>query len=414
MAGLRRRTRPSHKVLYLLNLSSDRRLSLSPVRAPLAGVIGEISPLPLSLIEQEARPAYLTEADFNILLELAERCEMLPGLTWYPLPASAAGLFRKVLETGRGRWEDADGPVLAQSDPLLAEVSWKILPNGSQMLRFDLPEDGGSPRWRHLPLIPPWVIDTASGTCRPVSAKGVSDEPVADLLAKGAIDPEEVASISRDLRDWQAGLPPPRAIAVQRKPPSTPRAVVRLRNVEVGRGGRFLPLPAVSVGFDYGGLYLPWDFEGDSRFMPATETCAARVVRVSRDHAFEDACMETLEHLGLQRLAMMTALDHHPDEAGLLVLDHSEEHSKRWAAVQRDLAGLEATGWLIQRDEDLVGELLLPEAWRCRLEPARGDWIRLDLEVQVGGQDQSIFSAVADWSRHSNPMLLQSVLSGHT
>jgi len=148
--------------------------------------------------------------------------------------------------------------------------------------------------------------------------------------------------------------------------------------------------------------------------MPASKTCGAQVIRVSRDDAFEESCMDRLERLGLQRLATMTALDHHPDEGGFLVVKDSDEHSKRWANIQRDLSGLEAKGWLIQRDDDLVGELLEAEAWRCRLEHSGGDWVRLNLEVKAGRRDLSVFSAIADWSCRSNPMMLQSVLSLNT
>jgi superfamily II DNA or RNA helicase len=410
-SGLKKRARPTHKVLYLLSLSADRQLSLSPVRAPLAGVIGEISPLPLSLIDQETRPAYLAEADFNILLDLAQRCELLPGLTWYPLPASADGLFRKVLATGRGRWEDAAGPRLARGDALLANVSWKILPSGSQVLRFELPDNAGAAPWRHLPLHRPWVVDTVSGTCRPVKVQGASEEHVVELLARGPIDPEEVEAVSRDLRAASAGVPELRAIPVQRKEPSAPIAVLRLRNVEVGRGGRFLVRPAVSVEFDYDGLSLPWDFEGDSRFISASETQGAQVIRITRGHALEDACMERLERLGLRSLAMIEVLDHRPDQGGLLVVEDGNENSKRWAAIQRELARLEASNCLILRDPDLVGELLVPDAWRCRVEPDQGDWIRLNLEILGNGRSHGVLDAIAQWARDSNPMLLQTVLS---
>jgi len=338
--GLKRRTRPTHKVLYLLNLSADRQLSLSPVRAPLAGVIGEICPLPLSLIDQETRPVYLAEADFDILLDLAQRCELLPGLTWYPLPASADALFRKVLETGRGRWEDAAGPGLVRGDALMAEVSWKMLSSGSQVLRFELPDAAGAAHWRHLPLHRPWVVDTVSGTCRPVKAQGASEEHVVKLLARGPIDPEEVEAVSRDLRAVGAGVPDLQAIPVQRKEPVAPRPSLRLGNVEVGRGGRFLVIPAVSVDFDYDGVSLPWDFEDDSRFVPASGTADARVIRVTRDPGFEDACMDRLDRLGLRRLAMIEALDHRPDQGGLLAVENGDEKWKRWAAVQRALTEL--------------------------------------------------------------------------
>ncbi|MFW5816526.1 MAG: hypothetical protein ACOCVP_06680, partial [Wenzhouxiangella sp.] len=362
-----RRARPSHKVLYLLHLSADAQLSVSPVRAPLAGVIGDVAPLALSLIEQDTRPPYLSEADFDILHELAERSELLPGLTWYPLPPSAHALFVKVLATGRGRWEDAEGAPLSAAEPLTAKLFWQLQADGTQALRFDLSAAAGQGNWVHLPLVPPWVIDPPSGVCRPVRAAAGSDELVGELLGYGRVGADQVAGVRERIRSCASPLPEPQRVEVETLPPGKPQIDVRLRNIEVGSSGRFLRLPSVCLGFCYGDLRLAWDAEGHSRLLSDDERQPRRVLSVAREHAFEEACLARLEGLGLVPLATLAGLDYPPGDGGLLVPGERERLTEAWANAQRGLAALEAEGWRIQRDPDLVGELLLARAWTCRL-----------------------------------------------
>ncbi|MEE4637134.1 MAG: DEAD/DEAH box helicase [Wenzhouxiangella sp.] len=408
-----RRLRPSHKVLYLFHLSADGQLSLNPVRAPLAGVIGEISPLPLSLIEQETSPPYLTEADFDILHELAERCELLPGLTWYPLPASAQTLFVKVVETGRARWEDPDGADLHVADPITAKLFWRLLADGSQALRFNLAESAEAMNWRHLPLLPPWIIDTRSGACRPVRAVAGAEELVIDLLALGRIDPSAVGPLRERIRRSESGIPEPQALKVEYLPLQRPCVNLCLRNVDVGSSGRFLRLPAVCLAFGYGELQLDWDAEGNSRLLSdAADGQPRRVLSAARDHDYEDACLSRLEGLGLVPLSSLTGLDYPPGEGGLLVLAGRERMTEAWAHAQRGLQELQGQGWRVRREADLVGELLFARAWTCRLGRAEGQTIQLDLEIEVDGQHLSVLAGIASWAQQATPMLVKSVVDG--
>ncbi|WP_203594738.1 DEAD/DEAH box helicase [Wenzhouxiangella limi] len=397
--------------MYLLHLSADGQLSVSPVRAPLAGVIGDVAPLALSLIDQETRPPYLTEADFDILHELAERCELLPGLTWYPLPPSAQALFVKVLATGRGRWEDAEGAALRAAEALTADLFWQLLPDGSQALRFDLSAAAGQTKWVHLPLLPPWVIDPLSGVCRPVRAANGSDDLVTELLGYGRVGADQVARVRERIRSGKSGLPEPQLVEVETLVRRRPQVDIRLRNVEVGSSGRFLRLPSVCLGFRYGDLRLAWDAEGSSRLQPTDdEHQPQRVLSVAREHAFEEACLARLEALGLVVLATLAGLDYPPGDGGLLVPAERERLTEAWAGAQRGLAALEAEGWRIRRDADLVGELLFARAWTCRLSNAVGEGIVLDLDIQTDQQRHSVLAGITDWAQQATPMLVQSVL----
>ena len=403
------RVRPSHKLLYLFHLSDDDELTLSPVRAPLAGVIGEIAPVPLGLLDQETRPAYLTEEDFRILHELAERCELLPGLTWYPLPASAHALFRRVLATGRARWQAADGVALCEEQALSADVAWRQHADGSQSLCFELP-DSAATDWRLLPLLPPWVVDPDSGGCREVQARS-GHGLVLELLQRGPVDPDEVDEVRDRIRSCAVAVPEPEPIEIISIARQQPQPLLHLQNVAVGVGGRFETLPAVALAFRYGELVLDWDAELARR---AGETVPGqrgrRVLEVQRDLGFEEACLNRLGRLGLVPLAGVSGLDYPPGDGGLLVPSQRDRLTQSWVLVQRGLERLAGKGWGLRRSPDLTRELLFPEAWECRVDDAQAGWIAIDVQIRCADERLSLIDAIARWVRQTHPMQVQALM----
>ena len=408
--GAVQRLRPRHKALYLLQLSSDGELSVSPVRAPLAGVIGEVVPLQLGLLEQETRPNYLTDEDFRILHELAERSELLPGLTWYPLPGSAENLFRAMLDSGRCRWQAPDGLALHAGEALRANVHWQLLDDGSQELRFDLAGAGLDVSSCQLPLVPPWTADLESGACRPIRPNRDPDR-VLELMARGRIGAQESAGLALSLREAGGALPAPIPVRVEKVAVLQPLPSLHLRNVEVGTGGRFLTLPAVRLSFRYGELDLAWDHEGGSKLLvEASTTGPRRVLSAQRDLEFEECCMAELEALDLVPLASAERFDYQPGDGGLLVPARRERLTETWVAAQRGLQRLAGRGWALARSPDLLLELVESRRWSCRLARAGEDWMAVDLQVASGLEQISILKSLAEWARQATPILLNSVL----
>ncbi|TVS12481.1 MAG: DEAD/DEAH box helicase [Wenzhouxiangella sp.] len=404
--------RPRHKLLYLLQLSPDGELSVSPVRSPLAGVIGEVVPLPLSLLEQETPPNYLTDEDFRILHELAERSEMLSGLTWYPIPASADNLFHALIETGRCRWRSPEGPALRLGAPVGADVYWLLRQDGTQELRFDLADAGLAKASLQLPLRSSWALDPDTGLCRPLRPRREPDQ-VSRLRGLGRIGPDESTRIADQIRKHDSALPEPVPVRVETVQSGRPEPHVRLVNVRVGTGGRFIELPAAALSFRYGELSLPWDHEGGSKLLGEDGAGGPRqVLSAERDLAFEEQCMGALEDLGLVALAADERFDYQPGDSGLLVPERRDRLTEAWVDAQLGLQRLAARGWQVTTAQGLLLELVVPQRWLCRLARAGEEWTAVDLQVQSGPEHLAVLEALADWARQATPMLLQTVLEG--
>ena len=408
--GAAQRARPRHRLLYLLQQSDSGELSVSPVRSPLAGVIGEVVPFSLSLLQQEMRPAYVADEDYRILHELAERSALVPGLTWHPLPASAEDLFQALLESGRCYWQSPDGPVLKSTGPVSSDVQWQLHADGTQQLCFDL-SGSGMDAWLQLPLNPPWLVDRQTGLCRPVRPLR-EPERALGLIGEGRLDPSQTQRLITNLAAEGSLLPRPTALEWQRVESGRPQPRLRLANVEVGSGGRFMPLPSASLSFQYGSLELAWDHEGDSRLLPPEPGAAVRQVRrAERDHDFEETCLAQLEATGLVRLTAAEGLDYAPGKGGLLVPAERNRMTESWVRTQQILDDLaRRQGWCLEKADDLMLERIEPERWSCRLFDVGQDWIALDLQIEAGGERISLLFALAQWARAATPMLLQEVL----
>ncbi|MGY6553931.1 MAG: DEAD/DEAH box helicase [Wenzhouxiangella sp.] len=403
------RARPRHRLLYLLQLSAGSELSVSPVRAPLAGIIGERLPFSLSILEQEARPSYVADEDYRILHELAERAALVPGLTWHPLPSSAEDLFRAMLDSGRCYWESPEGPTLRASEPISAPVHWQLRADGSQQLQFDWTQTQLSGSRLQLPLDPPWVVNLDSGLCRPVRPIQEADRAI-QLMAQGQLDPQRAQELIASLEAADSALPRPARLQLERVPATRPQPRLRLANVEVGSAGRFMKLPAVALSFGYGELELAWDHEGESKLLTtASDENLPRVLMAERDLAFEDACLCKLEGLNLERLTKAQGLDYAPGHGGLLVPARRDRLTASWIETQQALNALAERGWALVKDPELMLECVEPEAWRCRLADIGQDWIALDLQIDSQGQRLSLLHSVAAWARQATPMMLQEV-----
>ena len=376
------------------------------MRSPLAGVIGEVVPFSLSLLQQEMRPAYVADSDYRILHELDERASLAPGLTWHPVPASAEGLFRALLETRRCYWESPDGPALHAGDVLPADVRWRLNDDGSQQMHFDLPRDD----LLQLPLRPPWALDRQSGLCCPVRPK-LEPERALDIMEQGRLTASQSRELIAEMTAAGSELPLPVRLKVERVKSNQPEPGLYLANVEVGSGGRFIPLPSVSLSFHYGPLALPWDHESGSRLLPAEEgQSARRVLTAKRDYEYEEACLARLESLGLVRLAAAEGLDYPPGSGGWLIPARRERLAESWVGIQNELDALVEQGWRLEKAADLMLERIVPQDWSCRLANIGQDWIAVDLQIEVDGERLGLLPALAQWARAATPMLLQEIL----
>ncbi len=427
--------RPYHRLLYRLCLSADgAQLSVCPTRAPLAGIIGAPAPFsPQRLINDEAKErasTWITDTDRTLLHTLADRSAGLSGLVWFPLGLSSAELIRSMIESKRAvlclaSGDDQDeisqaGIKLTLGDPIEATPHWQLSADGSQMLRWSAdaqahPNQASdeNPQWITFPLSPPWLVDLGSGVCHPV----VVNAPVAqalDYLAGESLRPSQV-------EDWQAqsfakALPSPQAIERIEKKLYSPTPVAKLHNVVVGRLGRFVTLPAVSLAFDYGVRSLPWNTDRATVLAPDQETDKANgsnaieIWAIERDLTMEQAATDRLQSLGLAPLGELEGVDYPAEHQAVWVVSDFASDERVWLNVQTTIQEMGANNWRVEQSSQLALALVKPKRWYGELKNAEGEQFDLDLGVQIDGESVSMLPALMTYVEQATAADLKKLL----
>ena len=392
---------------YLLRVSEDgSELSVCPSRVSRGrhGRSSVSTPFALSRLGEQHQPDYIRASDLAILHALSDRTLQATDLVWYPLGARSQDLLRELIATGRCHWESVRGPVLELGEPLSARLEWVLLPSGCQRLEMTADDDVDSAT---LPLRPPWRIDPASGRCRPL-VTAADEGLVAELLAAGPVAPDAVGALRRRLRDAPECIPRPRELAVESRAPERPQPRLGLRLVEISEGQRLVTTPAAALAFAYGEIELAWDSEDAARLVGAD-----RVVRVERDGAFEDACIERLKEYGLVALQGTGGRDYRPGEGGLWVARQTARTTQTWLDVQQRFEGLRSEGWRIDVDANFAPTLAVPEDWYGELvaDPDTTDAFELDFGVVWRGRHWSLLPALLDWLDGTPEGVLRLLLS---
>lgn len=427
--------RPYHRLLYRLCLTADgSQLSVCPTRAPLAGIIGVPSPFsPQRLINDETKErasTWITDADRTLLHGLADRSAGLPGLVWFPLGSSAGDFVRSMIECKRAVLclagvDEADeaskaGIKLSLGVPIEAIPHWQLNNDGSQTLiwspdiEFEPNQDKEETvQWISFPLSPPWLIDCASGVCHPVVVSARVSQAL-NYLGGEPLRPSQV-------EDWQAqsfarALPMPRGIVRTQKRLYSPTPVAKLHNITVGRLGRFLTLPAVSLMFDYGARSLIWNTDRATVLAPGqaqnedVSTKALEIWAIKRDLTMEQAATDLLRALGLAPLGELEGVDYPAEHQAVWVVSDFFSDERVWLNVQTTMTQLGAESWRVEQSSQLTLALVKPERWYGELKNAEGEQFDLDLGVQIDGESISMLPALMAYVEQATAADLKKLL----
>ncbi|HEY7906800.1 MAG TPA: DEAD/DEAH box helicase, partial [Wenzhouxiangella sp.] len=425
--------RPYHRLLYRLCLSADgSQLSVCPTRAPLAGIIGAPAPFsPQRLINDEAKErasTWITDADRTLLHGLADRSAGLPGLVWFPLGLSSGEFIRSMIECKRAVLclagvDEADeaskaGIKLSLGEPIEASPHWQLNNDGSQTLiwspniEVEPKQDKDEPaQWISFPLSPPWLIDSASGVCHPVEVSASVTQAL-DYLGGEPLRPSQV-------EDWQAqsfakALPMPRSIVRTEKRLYSPTPVAKLHNITVGRMGRFVTLPAVSLMFDYGVRSLVWNTDRATVLAPDQDDgCAAQALKIwaiDRDLTMEQAATDRLRALGLAPLGELEGVDYPAEHQAVWVVSDFSSDERVWLNVQTTMTQLGAESWRVAQSSQLTLALVKPKRWYGELKNAEGEQFDLDLGVQIDGESVSMLPALMNYVEQATAADLKKLL----
>ncbi len=296
--------------------------------------------------------------------------------------------LQAIIATGRGRWAEWDGPVLALGDPMPATIAWTLGDDGGQRPVLQLP-----PGLMPLHLDETWYADPSTGAMGPVEA-ALPDRVLRTMLSSPALLPETAARVRDELgRRWpQHRLPAPAPVQPPEPIGAPLQPVLSLLRGELpfdptrvayDRYGRFSPTPAHDVplarlSWCYGPVTLQ---ANESRDLIKHE---GRLLRPVRDTKGETQAVDRLRGLGFGRITHYLPPAHrHAADLALL-----EPDPGAWIAFMLDeLPDLQAEGWAVEVAADFPVRLASSSGeLSVEIRESSGiDWFDIDLGIMVDG-----------------------------
>ena len=298
----------------------------------------------------------------------------------------ATELFRALLDTGRARWREANGPVLRPGDARQAALGWSEPDEEGRVCPRLVVEPGP------VELLPfpgePWYLDPHSGECGPLHAQ--APPPVLAAWQRGPVlEAERLESVAERL-DGLAVQPPPRLEVVE-LPSEPPRPVATLRNIRLSHPklGTYwyepepadLEMPILELAFDYGGQRVCPDTPGET----VTRRIGDRLERRPRQPEAEQAAVEALERFGFVPLEELAPIGNElPPAAFGLEGEHEADDWLNFLLIE--VPRLEAAGWCFEQDESFPLRLAQAGEWDVEIEPRGNEWFDLELGIEVDGE----------------------------
>ena len=370
------------RLLYVLDID---RVSGHLIAVPMKGTLRKDGTLGRTVrryhadrLGWEAAPKFVRPVDLRILhrIELSGLgASHLPHGRAPPEPSEVLALLETIAETGRGRWGEAQGPVLTIGPPRRGAVEWSAGEDGGQRPRL---VDGEGAEVVLLPVEPPAYADPATGAIGPLGLD-MPPKMAAAVLAAPDVPPEAAGAVAEALAALRHARPPaPRPIRSETRAGVAPVPVLRLfglalrhRHGRWGLGGS-VTLPALRLAFDYGGRCVAAFPYADPRFREGDT-----VVTLVRDRAAEERAHRRIAVPGTERA---DALDHLGPGADASPLDRvfeaegqdPEDSALAFAAEEVPL--LRAAGWRIEIDP----------SWPCRIHEGPAE-IRAGVETEAEG-----------------------------
>ncbi|WP_303900891.1 DEAD/DEAH box helicase [Thiohalomonas denitrificans] len=381
-----------NRLLYLLHLApATNTLLMQPFRTRLtkSGAYGNLSLFRPSRVWEPFPPRYLLKSDIAILRNLIPAHNVSEFPEGVPIPPGAVPLLERMIASGRCHWVHVANPVLRPGDLCRAEAGWELMSDGRQQLILNA--DG-------IPLVapaltPPWYIDPVNHTAGPLTSN-LPEPLLAELVTRPFITADEVDDV---LDDWErrfADVPfaRPQRLTVHRLPPTQPIPVLHLYSAEVADYEGTHRVPAARLSFDYDGHVVSWPGEGTEQVVSGEE-----IVRLDRDHEFEEHAALRLRDRGLHPLFAFEGLSAAPDDSSAWVPPHRAEELESWLALQADLPALEAEGWRISIGDDFNYRAVTPDAWYGDIEESGRQWFDLELGIEINGERISLLPMLLEW-----------------
>lgn len=343
-------------------------------------------------------PRFVRPADAAILRRIETIQYRTAGVAGALRSEIGPAVLADILETGRARWGDVNGPVLGPGPALEARIEWVSDGKTSLHPRLALAADRDDPASLDpddlvlLNAVPPVYVNPSEGLVGPLET-GLAPAVVNLLLEAPAVPAASVALLGRKFRragkEIARAAPPVLEDALVVVGPPLP--ILRLTSATLSAAGGFYPLhggwgfhetiPIARPVFRYDGF----DVAASEHARVVDRMKGNRPAEIHRDAKSEKRALEALAAAELVKLTTLRRTVP-PEHRGDLGLDGDELD---WLDfLHDDLPLLEASGWRIEIDADFPIRLLRGDgAFEADIRESSGiDWFELDLGVVVDGE----------------------------
>ena len=406
----------TQRIIYIVRpIPDDPRpplLGVLPVSAKLlkSGAFGAASQPYVAERAARGAPRFFRAADVRIMRELARLPAQYTAPHYRLADEAGADLLQVILGTGRARWHDLDGPVLAAGPARPGAITWAEAEHATVLPRLDVAGDAVV-----LAATPPVYVDGGAGLIGPVDT-GQPPRVAAAVLRAPPLPATSLAEVGASLArrgPALAGLapPPPPAVRLGKLAPvPCLRLFTTMLPLEepVGFGDdRREPVTLARLSFRYGEAHIRL---GETR-RTVTVLAAGRLLTLERDPAAEEAARRRLLSCDLVPVAELrdrVPRDHVDD-----VMPGEDEVA--WLMFLYEAApALQAEGWEITLAADVPFRLVRPDGdVTAELREGSGvDWFELHLGVMVDGERIDLVEPIL--ALLAEPDLAADILAGST
>ncbi|MEL7449160.1 MAG: DEAD/DEAH box helicase [Pseudomonadota bacterium] len=380
------------QLFYLLDVSEShtgKRLTVQLVKAGTLANGAAGKPQRFTLSGGRPKAQFLDDQD-HIALALIRGA--LPDFA--PSEITLAGALgghalAAMLETGRARWQQFEGPALHSGGPRRGALTWRV--DDSARLGVEAVQEDES--LVLLPVSPLWYVDTVSGTCGHFETT-LAARTASVLASAPPVAADEVAPLRERLVTAAPDMPLPALPEIRdRHVTPTPRLV--LDSVDLGafspqrwRGAGQAAdwINVADLRFDYGGHEVG---PGDDK-AAVTIRQGNGFVRIPRDTEAEAEAAAALEELGLVIDVGVPGRD-----TTALTLD-SDDAGTWLELVENELPRLREAGWEVRYGQNFQYQLVDADAWIGELQSSDRGWFDLELGVEVEGKRLNLLPIVAE------------------
>jgi len=349
----------------------------------------------------------LTEADRKLAMRLRMSCRaqfpdvaVLAGTEGYDLMRSLLGTGRAFWTKGsrlRLKWDEAPLPVRLDWRVVLGEYRPTLVPARSEAVL--------------LPLTPPLHVLPASNRCGPVAGEA-SDELFGRWAAASTMEEDAARNFCLGLLNRFPGekFPIPDSIPIKEAGEANIVPELSLsRRATAGKAGRgasdLHEMVLVELHFRYGKRRI----ERDSELDQVSYTEDGGVVRMPRDRAFEQRCVDRLQELGFRPAPSRNSGELLSLDAGGFLL--SPQAPTSWEDLLHQVfPQMEAEGWRV-RNAPGFGLSALRSSDVYSEAKAEQSWFAYSVGVHYKGVRYPVVEVVQDFIRSSRSTDLPGMLS---